>query len=103
MIQQWSGKTTPNIYNNQYAKCNMFKYPSLGQQMKRMEMELMIFISTHRPQMLETEEEICKSETKNKINYITIVVISTHILQVSPNSFKFCKTFTAVSHSAAGR
>ena len=60
---------------------------------------ILLYKSTHRPQMLETEEETCESEkAQKKKMYITILIISPHILHVSLISFKFNKTFTAVSH-----
>lgn len=62
------------------------------------ENDIRIFVceSTHRPQMLETEEEICESEKAQKEKLHHHFIISTYILQVSPNSV------TAVSHLAAG-
>lgn len=60
---------------------------------------MLLYESTHRPQMLETEEETCESEKAQKKEKVHRhpYYFSSHTC-TSPISFKFSKTFTAVGH-----
>lgn len=60
---------------------------------------MLLYESTHRPQMLETEEETFESEKaqkKEKSTSPSLLFLLTYC--TPPISFKFSKTFTAVSH-----